>query len=215
MRVRCRQAGDQAVLAEVDDLDQVIALNHRLAKDRPAGVLDVIPAASTVLICFDPAIVVAQLVSEWISAASNTPGAGGADRFDPALRDIGPLEIPVHYDGDDLADVAGFLECTVRKLIERHTATEFTVAFCGFAPGFGYLTGVPSRFAVPRRPSPRTRVPAGSVALADGFTGVYPRDSPGGWQLIGRTDTVVFDLDRDPPALLTPGTRVRFREVHP
>lgn len=210
--MRHRPAGDQAVLAVLDDQQQVIALNRRLAADRPVGVLDVIPAARTVLVCFDPVIVSAQVISGWMAAAE-VPDMLEPGLLDPGLLEPGLLELPVYYDGEDLAEVAGLLGRTVRELIEMHTDTEFTVAFCGFAPGFGYLTGLPPDYRVPRRSSPRTRVPAGSVALADEFTGVYPRDSPGGWQLIGRTDTVVFDLDRDPPALLTPGTRVRFREV--
>jgi KipI family sensor histidine kinase inhibitor len=96
------------------------------------------------------------------------------------------------------------------EVVRRHTGTEWTVAFCGFAPGFGYLTPDGEPWDVPRRDSPRTRVPAGAVALAGGFSGVYPRESPGGWQLIGRTDVAVFDVARDPAALLRPGVRVRF-----
>lgn len=122
------------------------------------------------------------------------------------------VEIPVVYDGEDLADVAGLLGCDVAEVIRRHTADEWTVAFCGFAPGFGYLTGQ-SRWDVSRRKSPRTKVPAGSVALAGEFSGVYPRESPGGWQLLGRTEVAVFDQTRDPAALLQPGRRVRFIDV--
>jgi KipI family sensor histidine kinase inhibitor len=101
----------------------------------------------------------------------------------------------------------------VAALVRALTDTEFTVAFGGFAPGFGYLAGLPADLQVPRRATPRTRVPVGSVGLAGPFAGVYPRASPGGWQLVGRTDAVLFDVDRDPPALLVPGARVRFREV--
>jgi KipI family sensor histidine kinase inhibitor len=124
-----------------------------------------------------------------------------------------PVEVPVTYDGEDLADVATALGCDVAEVVRRHTAEQWTVAFCGFAPGFGYLSGASGAWDVPRRPSPRTRVPAGSVALAGEFSGVYPRESPGGWQLIGRTELAVFDLQRDPPALLLPGTPVRFVDV--
>ena len=98
-------------------------------------------------------------------------------------------------------------------MVAAHTAATWIVAFCGFAPGFGYLVGDDPRLRVPRRAESRTRVPAGSVALADGFTGIYPRSSPGGWQLLGRTDVAVWNLDRDPPGLLRPGTRVKFVPV--
>lgn len=98
-------------------------------------------------------------------------------------------------------------------MVRIHTAAEFRVAFCGFAPGFGYLTGLGERYAVPRRATPRTAVPAGSVGLAGPYTGVYPRSSPGGWQLIGTTDSVLWDATREPAALLSPGTRVRFAAV--
>jgi KipI family sensor histidine kinase inhibitor len=209
--MRCLRAGDGAVLAELDDLHQVVDLHRRLANHRPAGILDVIPAARTVLVGFDPDVTSAESIRDWISSAADGPDPG----FEAATGKAGIVEIPVHYDGADLAEVCALLQCTERELVALHTATEFTVAFCGFAPGFGYLTGLPAGFRVPRRASPRTRVPAGSVALADEFSGIYPRESPGGWQLIGRTDTVVFALEGDPPALLTPGTQVRFVPVTP
>ena len=116
------------------------------------------------------------------------------------------------YDGEDLPDVARTTGLGQREVVERHLRAEYVVAFCGFAPGFAYLSGGDPALRVSRRNSPRTRVPAGSVGLADEFTGVYPRQMPGGWQLIARTDVVLWDLDRDPPALLPPGTRVRFVE---
>jgi KipI family sensor histidine kinase inhibitor len=120
------------------------------------------------------------------------------------------VEIPVTYDGPDLAEVARLTGLPADEVVRRHAAAEYVVAFSGFAPGFGYLTGLPAELRVPRRDSPRTAVPAGSVAVAGEFTGVYPRRSPGGWQLLGRTDAVLWDPERDPPALLVPGTRVRF-----
>src|SRR5690606_25340633 len=130
------------------------------------------------------------------------------------------VSIPVRYDGEDLDEVARLLDVSVAEIINRHLAADWQVAFSGFAPGFGYAVGSDPLFDVPRRSSPRTRVPAGSVALAGHFTGVYPRESPGGWQLIGRTDAVMWDIRRDPPALLAPGTLVRFERadresVHP
>jgi len=116
----------------------------------------------------------------------------------------------VTYDGPDLDDVAVLTKLSVEQIVALHTGRELTVAFCGFAPGFAYLSGLPKDLQVSRRDEPRTRVPAGSVGLAGDRTGVYPRESPGGWQLIGRTDVVLWDLERDPPALLRPGLRVRF-----
>jgi KipI family sensor histidine kinase inhibitor len=120
------------------------------------------------------------------------------------------VEIPVTYDGADLDDVADLTGLSPHDVIAAHTGTLWTVAFGGFAPGFFYLADGDPRLHVPRRPSPRTHVPAGSVGIAGGFSGVYPRESPGGWQLIGRTDQIMWDTARRPPALLAAGTRVRF-----
>lgn len=139
-------------------------------------------------------------------------------RSDPAVTSValteaasGPLvTIAVNYDGADLATVAAHWGTDVAGVIQRHTSIEFRAAFCGFAPGFSYLSGLPTDWAVPRLASPRTRVPAGSVALADSWCAVYPGASPGGWLLIGRTEVSLFDADRAEPALLPPGTRVRF-----
>jgi KipI family sensor histidine kinase inhibitor len=136
------------------------------------------------------------------------------DRSEP--RDItvaepgDEIEISVTYDGPDLADVASHTGLSADEVVAAHTGTPWTVAFGGFAPGFAYLVGGDERLVVPRRETPRTSVPAGSVGLAGEFSGVYPRSSPGGWQLIGRTDAVMFDVDRDPPASLSPGAQVRF-----
>jgi KipI family sensor histidine kinase inhibitor len=167
-------------------------------------VVDVVPAARTVLLVTDPAVTGLAAVEQ--AVRRTTPRSG--------RRDGGELvELPVVYDGADLADVAAHLGVDAGEVVRRHTGTEWTVAFCGFAPGFGYLTPDGEPWHVPRRDSPRTRVPPGSVALAGEFSGVYPRESPGGWQLIGRTDVPVFDVDREPAALLRPGVRVRFTEV--
>jgi len=120
------------------------------------------------------------------------------------------VEIPVVYDGDDLDDVARATGLEPSDVIARHSGSSFRVDFCGFAPGFGYLRGLDPRLHLPRRATPRTRVPAGSVAIAAEFTAVYPRPSPGGWHLLGSTDRVMFDPDRSPPALFEPGVHVRF-----
>ena len=123
------------------------------------------------------------------------------------------VTVDVIYDGDDLDDVAGLTGRSRDEVIATHTGTVWTVVFCGFAPGFGYLRAPGDPLEVPRRPSPRTRVPTGSVALAGRYSGVYPTPSPGGWQLIGRTEATLWDLSRTPPAMLVPGTRVHFRDV--
>jgi KipI family sensor histidine kinase inhibitor len=199
--MRLLPSGSTALLVELEDLTAVLALYAALSADPPPGVVDIVPAARTVLLISDPAATTLAAVADAVRTTTPVPDArtGG---------DV--VELPVHYDGADLAELAGLLALTSEELVRRHTAAEWTVAFCGFAPGFGYLTQPGTDWDVPRRATPRTRVPPGSVGLAGEFSGVYPRESPGGWQLIGRTDVAVFDLDRDPPALLRPGTQVRF-----
>ncbi|MEV4702514.1 allophanate hydrolase subunit 1 [Actinoplanes sp. NPDC049316] len=201
---RFLQCGREAVLAEVDDLDAALALYAALrAADLP-GVTDLVPAARTVLIRLHPEMTSPAAVRE--AAAALEPDGG-------APASAGTVEIPVVYDGPDLADVAEHLGVTPDEVVARHTRDPWTVAFAGFAPGFGYLTGGHPSFDVPRRPTPRTRIPAGSVGLAGRFSGVYPGDSPGGWQLIGSTTERMWDLDRREPAVLLPGVRVTFKAV--
>ncbi|MBB4716581.1 5-oxoprolinase subunit B family protein [Streptomyces luteogriseus] len=193
--------GEDALLVEVSSGDEAQALHAELLRRRAEGSLsarEIVPAARTVLL--DGLDSPARLAAE-LTAADLPPAP-------PRARDV--VEIPVRYDGPDLADVAAHWGVPEREVARIHGATEFRVAFCGFAPGFGYLTGLPPRYDVPRRATPRTAVPAGSVALAGPYTGVYPRSSPGGWQLIGTTDAVLWDHARVPAALLSPGTRVRF-----
>ncbi|MFI6807526.1 allophanate hydrolase subunit 1 [Streptomyces luteogriseus] len=193
--------GEDALLVEVSSGDEAQALHAELLRRRAEGTLsarEIVPAARTVLL--DGLDSPARLAAE-LTAADLPPAP-------PRARDV--VEIPVRYDGPDLADVAAHWGVPEREVARIHGATEFRVAFCGFAPGFGYLTGLPPRYDVPRRATPRTAVPAGSVALAGPYTGVYPRSSPGGWQLIGTTDAVLWDHARVPAALLAPGTRVRF-----
>jgi KipI family sensor histidine kinase inhibitor len=165
--------------------------------------VDLVPAARTVLVVFDD-----STTAEAVVAEVRRREIGAAAEQDGAL-----VELPVVYDGADLAEVAGLVGLTEREVVARHLGGDYRVAFCGFAPGFAYLAGADPVLRVPRRASPRTQVPAGSVGLADEFTGAYPREMPGGWQLIGRTDAALWDLDRNPPALLPPGTRVRFVEA--
>jgi KipI family sensor histidine kinase inhibitor len=197
--MRILPMGHRAVLvADLDAEPAAWALALR-ALDVP-GVVDVVPAAATVLIdCLDePSLVgVRQRLGD-VRVAS----------IDDATR--ATVEIDVRYDGDDLDDVAKALSVDVDDVISIHTSADYRVAFCGFAPGFAYLVGTDRRLHLPRRSSPRTVVPAGSVAVAAGYTAVYPRPSPGGWNLLGTTEMVMFDPERSPPALLAPGTAVRF-----
>lgn len=197
-----RSAGDRAVLIETASASERRALDDRLLADPPTGLVDQVPGLKTLLLTFgSPAELAAALPGLRGLEASTDAGAAA-----PASV----IEVAVRYDGADLADVADLLGIGVDEVISRHTGQLWTVEFAGFAPGFGYLLGELGGLRVPRLASPRTRVPAGSVALADDFTGVYPRSSPGGWRLIGRTDAALWDVDRTPPALLAPGTRVRF-----
>jgi KipI family sensor histidine kinase inhibitor len=123
------------------------------------------------------------------------------------------IEVPIRYDGPDLRDVAKLWGLSVREVIELHTSTTFTCSFCGFLPGFAYLTGLSEQYAVRRRSTPRVELPAGSVGFAGTYCGIYPRPSPGGWQIIGHTSFQPWDEDLDPPGRITPGTRVQFLEL--
>jgi KipI family sensor histidine kinase inhibitor len=199
--MRVLPSGSTALLVEVDGLDEVLGLYAALVAEPVEGVVDVVPAARTVLLVTDPARTSLDAVERAVRQVRPRTDRSGREDL---------VELPVVYDGADLADVAGLLGVEPAEVVRRHTGAGWTVAFCGFAPGFGYLTQDGGGWDVPRRSSPRTKVPPGSVALAGEFSGVYPRESPGGWQLIGRTDVAVFDLGRDPAALLRPGVRVRF-----
>lgn len=203
--MRIHRVGRSALLLEVADDGQVAALLRELTERRREGLLgaveEIVPAARTVLLdgVADRDAVLRQLATV---------------RTDAAPPGTGPLvTVETVYDGADLAEVAGLWGVTEVEAVRIHSGCEYLVAFCGFAPGFAYLTGLPEQYAVPRRSTPRTRVPAGSVALAGPYTGVYPGASPGGWQLIGRTGLPLWDPRREPAALLAPGTRVRFSQV--
>lgn len=195
--------GDAALLLELGSLADVLGLAAALRAEPPTGVQEVVPATRTVLLRCAPGT---DLRAVAAAARQVTPRPG-------AHPGAEAVEVPVRYDGPDLADVARLTGRSEQEVVEEHGAARWTVAFCGFAPGFGYLVAGPDWPVVARRDNPRTRVPAGAVALAGEFAGVYPRASPGGWQLIGSTDLTVFDLARDPPALLRPGVRVRFVAV--
>jgi KipI family sensor histidine kinase inhibitor len=195
--------GDAGLLVEVEDIDEVLALADALRADTPDGVLDVVPAARTVLLTVEPGTDLAA-VRRSVLALDVEPGSAGA------AGDT--VEIPVTYDGPDLAEVAELTGLGVDEVVAAHTGTPWRVAFGGFAPGFAYLVDGDPRLAVARRAEPRTTVPAGSVGLAGEFSGVYPRPSPGGWQLIGRTALTLWSMESG--ALLQPGGRVRFVADH-
>ena len=199
--MRLRPYGDTGLLVEADDLDTVLGLHAALDAAPLPGVVDLVPAISTLLIRLDPART---------TVAEVAAGVRAVEPRRPADREAGRVEVPVHYDGEDLDAVGEVTGLGRQGVIAAHTGQVWTVAFAGFAPGFGYLSGEDERLRVPRRDEPRTRVPAGAVGLADRFGGIYPRPSPGGWQLIGHTDLAIWDLSRDPPALLRPGVQVRF-----
>lgn len=196
--------GDRALLVEYDGLDAAVAHFCGLEAHRHPAVTDLVPAARTILVRFRDAR--PDSIATWVR--STAPIA------DDAMSAADPVAVPVCYDGPDLAEVGDRTGLSVDGVIAAHTERTWTVAFVGFSPGFGYLVGgEDTGLHVPRRSSPRTEVPAGAVGLAGEFTGIYPRSSPGGWQLIGTTPQRMWDVDRDPPALLQPGTAVRFVAV--
>ncbi len=232
-RIEVLPAGESALLVEVGSLEEVLAIDDAL---RPlvggpgpwAAVTDVVPAARTLLVMTvapgTPSLLT-ELERE-IRTLAQGAGRRPGDRSTPHLGQGGRgrpgdlveahvveapvVEIPVRYAGPDLDEVARLTGLSPAEVVQIHTGARWRVAFGGFAPGFAYLVGGDPRLAVPRRDSPRPAVPAGSVGLADGFSGIYPRSTPGGWQLIGETDLRLWDVHREPPALLVPGTTVAF-----
>ncbi|MFB2583880.1 5-oxoprolinase subunit B family protein [Herbiconiux liukaitaii] len=250
-----RPMGESALLLQLPDAPTTLDTYRRLRAAAPPWVVELVPAATTVLLVFDRSRIAPKAVRAWLDhaldpEASNTsdhaalhdlastqtspadpttpPGTapirvrtsdpttplGTAPTRIRASDPITPLvtrvEIRVRYDGPDLEEVARLSGLSVDEVIAAHTRSTWSAAFIGFAPGFAYLTGDDRRLDVPRRSTPRPAVPAGSVALAAGYCGIYPRESPGGWHLIGTTDAVLWDASREQPALLAPGTEVRF-----
>ncbi|KWX69021.1 allophanate hydrolase subunit 1 [Mycobacterium sp. NAZ190054] len=200
--------GDRAVLLEFDSSAEVLAWTEAVRAAGLPGVEDIVPAARTVLVKLASRSY--QHPTRQRLAAVRPSEQALAEATAPDTADV---VIDVVYDGDDLDEVARLTGLTRDEVVAAHTGRLWRVGFSGFAPGFAYLVGGDERLAVPRRAEPRTKVPVGSVGLAGEFSGVYPRESPGGWQLIGRTSAVLWDVDRENPALLTPGMWVKFDEV--
>lgn len=205
MTFELRPVGERAFLIDLTDAQERRRVDAALRRTSIDGVVEQVAAATTVLVrCTDPDAVAG--VAAAVRALDLTEEAHGNE----ATSDV--VELRVRYDGEDLDWVAEHLGIDADEVVSRHTGQLWTVEFAGFMPGFGYLIGSDGGLTVPRRESPRTRIPAGSVALGGDFTGLYPRSSPGGWQLIGTSDVDLWNADRTPPALLVPGTRVRFVE---
>jgi KipI family sensor histidine kinase inhibitor len=201
-----RDYGDCALLLECDGTAEVLAWTDALRRAELPGVLDIVPASRSVLVKMAGPRFQATIRHRLDRLRINTenivdePADGRAD-----------ATIDVVYDGPDLMEVGRLTGLDTVGVIAAHTGSLWRVGFGGFAPGFAYLTGGDKRLHVPRRAEPRTNVPAGAVGLAGEFSGIYPRESPGGWQLIGHTDAALWDIGRDQPALLMPGMWVRFR----
>ena len=208
--MRILPAGDAALLVELDDLAHTLALYRALQAAPIAGVHELVPAARTLLVHFRPE----RIAAGALAAALRQREAAALAHADSDATPRRTVEIPVDYQGEDLPDVAEFLGIAVAEVVARHISCPWQAAFAGFAPGFVYLAGGhPSFRQVPRRPTPRTRVPAGAVALAGDFSAVYPSASPGGWQLIGVTGLPMWDLQRTEPAWVQPGFQVQFRDA--
>ncbi|MGW4397048.1 5-oxoprolinase subunit B family protein [Amycolatopsis nivea] len=200
--MRWRRYGEHAALLDCASLEEMSAARATLAEAALDGVEEIVPGARTLL-------VVASTSA--LEAARSL--LASADLDHPPAGDAREIVLDVRYSGEDLSLVAEDAGLSVDEVVALHTSAVYTVAFTGFAPGFGYLAGLPAELQQARLSSPRTRVPAGSVAIADEYTGVYPRESPGGWRLLGHTETTLFDPSAEQPALFAPGLRVRFRSV--
>jgi KipI family sensor histidine kinase inhibitor len=198
-----RPFGESALLVELESSDRAQVLAGALRGDPPAGMVEAVPGLASLLVEFDPMVADPGLVA--------TAVEGRLASLRPVAPDAGRLHtIPVQYDGPDLDEVATITGLDASAVVARHASTQLRVLFCGFAPGFAYLGDLPLELRVDRLATPRTRTPAGSVAIAGAMSGIYPADLPGGWRVIGRTEVTLFDPRADPPALLLPGDRVRF-----
>lgn len=201
---RILPVGEDAVLVQLDDPGAVQNLASSLLAAPLDGIIDIIPAARTILLAFDPMMTDGGRIAA---------GLGRMDIHPETMPEGRTVDIHMAYDGPDLPSIAEYLGWTEGELIRRHQAMDYRVAFIGFTPGFAYMRGDDPAFILPRLPTPRRRVRAGSVALADDFCGIYPTESPGGWRILGHTPQRMWQPERNPPALLSPGDRVRFRDL--
>lgn len=216
--MRVLRYGESALLVELASGAAAMAAYRRLrsalGEGRLPGVAELVPAARTVLLTADgPEVPADRLHALLADLPEDAEQLDDAEQPAPDPEATPEVVIPVRYDGADLDLVARTAQLSVSEVVELHSGALYTVAFCGFAPGFGYLVGLPEPLCQARLADARSSVPAGSVGVAGNFTAVYPRSSPGGWRLIGHTDEVMFDPHADPPARLAPGDRVRFSPV--
>jgi KipI family sensor histidine kinase inhibitor len=199
-----RRVGEHGLLIDLPDVEDVHRIRANVLASDPVGVVEVVPGLRSLLVVIDPA---------QTSVAEFTSFLDDLDVGDVTVESSRIVDVPVIYDGPDLDEVAKLTRMRADDVVARHQAATYTVAFLGFSPGFAYLLGLDPSLYVPRRATPRASVAAGSVAIAGELAGVYPRATPGGWRLLGRTRLAVWDLNRDPPALFAPGDHVRFRAV--
>lgn len=195
-----RPAGERGALVELEDNAAVHALAATLEPLRDSGLEEIVPGDRTLLLVWEETAPPRAAIDELVASAGAGPGRQAGET----------VELTVAYDGPDLEEVADACSVSIDEFVERHSGAGYRVAFIGFAPGFAYLTGGDPELAPPRRAEPRTRVPAGSLAIAGPYSAVYPRESPGGWNLVGRCDERLFDPSQERPALLVAGAAVRL-----
>lgn len=197
-----RPMGDGALLVETRDSAEAQRLRLTLAAESIPGLRQLVPGLDSLLIAVDPLLTDLDALAQRLPELARTPQAAAAPRSH---------EISVRYGGEGLEAVAAALSMTAEEVVRRHSGAHYTVAFLGFVPGFAYLTGLDPRLQLPRLTTPRTRTPAGAVAMAGEFTGIYPQTTPGGWHVLGLATSQLFDAARTSPALLSPGDQVRFK----
>lgn len=204
LRPVLRPCGDSGWLLDLPGDAEVYRWAAAVRGAGLAGVVEIVPGFTTLLVEFDPACTTPAAMRDALGKLEL-----GDEKQSEEVRHV----IDVRYDGEDLGEVARLTGLTAAEVVAAHTGTPWRVSFCGFAPGFSYLVGGDPRLQVPRRNEARIRVPAGAVAIAGQFSSIYPRASPGGWQLLGHTDVTLWDEQSDPPALLLPGAVVEFRDM--